>query len=82
MNQEVRETIREMLAEMLEEEPQDVGDEAHLVKELGADSMSVLELMASLEQRFDIVIRPEFFPELVTLNQSAALVERLLHENG
>ena len=79
MDDKLRSEIREIIAQLIEEEPDVVTDDAHLVTDLGADSMLVLELMATLEKRYAIVIKPESLPELVSLSKAAALVERLRH---
>jgi acyl carrier protein len=42
--------------------------------------MSVLEFMAALEKKYGVVIKPEFLPELVTLDQATALMQALLNE--
>jgi acyl carrier protein len=80
MQTTIKSEIREIIAELIEEEPEVVLDQAHLVKDLGVDSMSVLEFMAKLEKKFGVVIKPEFLPELVTLDQAAALMQTLLND--
>lgn len=78
---QIKSEIRDIIAELIEEPPDVVLDQAHLVKDLGVDSMSVLEFMAALEKKYGIVIKPEFLPELVTLDQAAALVQTLLNDH-
>jgi len=70
--------IRGIVADILEDEVDVVGIDSHLVKELGIDSMSVLEFMAALEKNYSVVIKPEYFPELITVRKAADLVGKLL----
>jgi acyl carrier protein len=49
-----------------------------LVEELGAESADVLNLVATLEDRYDIEIDEEEIPELATVADVQALVRRRL----
>ena len=82
MSADLQTEIQAMTAEILEEEPDSIEPDAHMVQDLGADSMSVLELVAMLENRYGITIAPEVFPQLVTVRGAAALVSTLLHDGG
>jgi acyl carrier protein len=48
--------IREIVAAVLEVEPDTVGDDTDFVLELGADSLSVIEVMARLESALNLRI--------------------------
>jgi acyl carrier protein len=52
--------------------------ESDLIADLGFDSMQVMETVAELEDRFDIVIPPEDIPNVRTVAQVTASVEALL----
>ncbi len=80
MSEEVATKVRSLVAVILELAPEEVGLEADLVNELGADSMTGLELMATLEKEFSIVIPPEAMPELQSVASTANLVGRILGE--
>lgn len=81
-DQNIDNEVRAMVAEILEREPDEVDPDRHLLKELGADSMMVLEFMASLETRYGVVIKPDRFPQLITVNKAAALIRGLLDEKA
>jgi acyl carrier protein len=49
-----------------------------LIADLGFDSLQVMETIAELEDRFDILIPPEDIPSARTVAQVAAAVEALL----
>lgn len=50
-----------------------------LIADLGFDSFQVLELVAELEDRFDIAIPPESVPAVRTVADVVAQVTALLH---
>lgn len=79
MLEKIQSEIRELIAEILEMDPKEIKPEAHFVRDLGADSMSALEVMATLEKKYQIVIEPENLPEMITLQQITNLVGRLLY---
>ena len=53
-----------------------------LVEELGAESADVLNLVATLEDRYEIEIEEEEIPELKTVADVCALVGRRLREGA
>ncbi len=56
INQEVKEGVRSIFAEVLGMSVQDVSDEAHFVEELGGDSLQAIELAALLEKKYQVFI--------------------------
>lgn len=82
MSDSMQDEIRGLMGEIIEVDPAAIGPDDHLVRDLGADSMAALELLAKLEQRYGIVIEPENLPELVTLGSTVALVRRLTEDSG
>ena len=54
--------------------------ESDLIADLGFDSLQVMETVAELEDRFDIVIPPEDIPNVRTVAQVTASVEALLED--
>ena len=58
----------------------DAGD--RLVEELGAESADVLNLVATLEDRYEIEIDEEEIPQLSTVADVQQLVQRRLQERG
>jgi acyl carrier protein len=75
---ELEKTVRGMVAAILEVEPDAVPADAKFVDDLGADSMSALELMARVEKHYGIVILPENLPKMRTVRQVAALAGDLV----
>jgi acyl carrier protein len=53
----------------------EVTDEKHIVDDLNADSLSVVEIIMDLEEEFDIQITDEEAEELLTVKQIKDYVE-------
>ncbi|MMZ65590.1 Acyl carrier protein [compost metagenome] len=50
------EEVKEVVAEQLNVNPDEVKEESKFVEDLGADSLDVVELIMELEEKFDIEI--------------------------
>ncbi len=77
-NINVEKDIRELIAEILETEPDKIDGNAHFVKDLGMDSMMALEILAGIEKKYRIVIPEETLPKFTDLNTTVSIVEGLL----
>ena len=84
MQESIQLIIKEMIAEITEVDSREIKIDSHLTQDLGADSMSALELMSTIEKKFQIVIAPENLPEMVTLEKVTDLVTGILslEKNG
>ena len=56
--------------------PEEIQPDAHLVEDLGMDSMMTLEILASLEKKFKIRIPEEELPKITTLNKAIELTKK------
>lgn len=77
-NINVEKDIRELVAEILETEPQEIDANAHFVKGLGMDSMMALEILAGIEKKYRIVLPEETLPKFTSLNATVNIVEGIL----
>ncbi len=75
---DVEKDIRAVVAEILETEPDQIGTDAKFVKDLGMDSMMALELLASIEKKYRIVIPEEALPKFTDLRVTVNIVEGIL----
>jgi len=82
LQESIQLTIKEMIAEITEVDSREITMDSHLIQDLGADSMSALELMSTIEKKFQIVIAPENLPEMVTLEKVTDLVTSILSMEG
>lgn len=71
----VRSEVLEIVSTILEKEPDEIKPDAHLMNDLGADSMMALEILASLEKKFRIMIPEDKLKDLTSLDNIVALVE-------
>ena len=77
-NANVAKEVRELLAEILETEPEKIKGDANFVKDLGMDSMMALEMLAAIEKKYRIVIPEESLARFTSLNHTVELVKELL----
>ena len=69
--------IRDIVAEVLEKNPQEIPIDAHLFNDLGADSMMALEILAALEKKYKIVVPEESLPKMTSLKKIVELAQSL-----
>ena len=74
----VEQDIRNLVAEILEEEPGAIQGDVQFVKDLGMDSMMALEILAGIEKKYHIAIPEEMLPQFTDLNTTIKLVKELL----
>lgn len=84
METELEREITNLVAEIIEMEPQELWDKRSLqfVEELGVDSMLSLEVLAALEKKYRIEIPEENVLDLVHLQATIDLVQRRLQESA
>ena len=76
---EIEKEIREIIAEVLETNPEEINPEARFVEDLGMDSMMALEILAAIEKKYRVVIPEDNLPKFTTLKQTMSLIEQLLY---
>lgn len=69
------EEIKDIIVEILEVEPEELGMETHFIKDLGIDSLRSLEILAVLEKKYKIKISEESMPRMINLKQVIDVVE-------
>jgi acyl carrier protein len=68
--------VKELIAEIIEQDPESIDPDAHLVEDLGMDSMMALEILASLEKRFKIKVPEEALPKITTVNRAIEITRQ------
>lgn len=68
------EKIKEILAEQLDIELEEVKDNSDIQEDLGADSLDVMDIMTEIEEEFDIEVEDE---EIENLRTPAKIEEYL-----
>ncbi len=71
------EKVREMLAKQLNLSVDKITRESDVVKDLGADSLDVVELLISLEDEYGISIPEDDIVNVKTVGDIVEMIERL-----
>ncbi len=77
---EIADRVREIIAEQLLVDVDEVTDEASFVDDLGADSLDTVELIMEFEDEFGVEIPDEDAEKVQTVGESIAYLERLVQE--
>jgi acyl carrier protein len=69
-----KESLRELVADALDVELEDVTDDALYVEDLGVDSLMGLEILVQLEKKFGVKISEKEFGEITNFGQTYSLL--------
>ena len=70
--------VREIVCQQLDVEPDQVKSETSFIDDLGADSLTVVELVLALEEEFEIEIPDEDTEKLRTFKDSVEYINAKL----
>lgn len=65
----VFEKIKEILADQLDADPEELALDTNIARDLGADSLDVVELLMSIEDEFDVQIPDEEIENIRTIGE-------------
>jgi len=71
----VSEKVKELIAEQLNKPLADVTDDKEVVKDLGADSLDIVEMLMGLEETFNITVPEEEAVNIKTVGDIVKLIE-------
>ena len=69
--------IKEILADKLDIELEDIKDDSDIQEDLEADSLDVMDIMTEIEDEFDIEVEDEAIEELRTPQKIAEYIEKV-----
>lgn len=69
------EKIKEILADNLEVEMDEIGDDSNIQEDLGADSLDVMDIMTAIEDEFDIQMEDDVIESLTTPKKIQEYIE-------
>jgi acyl carrier protein len=75
---DVEKEVKEIIAQILEVEPEKITPEAKFVEDLGMDSMMALEIVAAIEKKYKVVIPEEHLMKLANLNDVINMTQQFL----
>ncbi len=67
--------VKEMLVEKLGVAPEKVTLESEIIKDLGADSLDVVEMLLSLEENFNITVTDEQTDSIKTVKDIVDIID-------
>lgn len=70
------EKVRDIICKQLSVKPEQATEEANIAEDLGADSLDLVEILMSLEDEFGISIPDEAIPEIKTIKDVVAFIEK------
>jgi acyl carrier protein len=73
------EKLQEIIAEVLNIEPEDVTMAATFVDDLGADSLDIFQIIMGIEEEFDIEIPNEAAEQIVTVGDAVEQIKNALN---
>jgi acyl carrier protein len=75
MNQEVYEKVQEIVADLLDIDPETITPESKFQADLGADSLDLVELIMEFEERFGSEISDEDAQKITTVGEAVKYVD-------
>ncbi len=74
------EKIRQIIAGILNIDPETVTADSTFIEDLGADSLDIFQVIMGIEEEFDIEVSPEEAERVVTVEDAARLVRSAVKE--
>ena len=71
------EKIQELIAKQLNKPVSEITDEKEVVKDLGADSLDVMEMLMNLEEEFNITVPEDDAMGIKTVGDIVKLIENI-----
>lgn len=74
----VEQRVKKVVARQLKVDLEDIKDDSDFVKDLGADSMASIELVAAFEAEFDIEMDEDAALSVKTVGKAVEFIQNLL----
>ena len=76
----VEERVKNVVVQQLKIQLEDIKDDSDLVKDLGADSMASIELVAAFEAEFDIEMDEDAALSVKTVSKAVDFIQNILEQ--
>lgn len=70
--------VKELLSKLTGLEPAEIGDDDDLVKDLGIDSLKIIEIATNIERTYQVTVKDSQLMSLRTVKDAANLLRELL----
>lgn len=74
----IADKVRDVIADQLMVDLEEITDEASFVEDLGADSLDTVELIMEFEDEFGVEIADEDAEKILTVSEAIAYISKLL----
>ncbi len=78
ISDEIKKEVKKKISEITEVSEDKLNEDAKFVEDLGVDSMMALEIVASIEKKYRIVIPEGDIPKISSLKDVYGLLEKKL----
>ncbi len=82
MNENLELEVKEMLSKLTGLEPSEIGDDDDLFKDLGIDSLKVIEIATQIERQYQVVVKDSQLMKLRTVKDAANFLRELLEKKN
>lgn len=80
MTDNVEKEIIAIISDVSGFEPEEIKPETNFFKDLEIDSIKAIEITVAIEKKFKISVRDEDVPNITTIKEAVALVNKLMEE--
>lgn len=80
MSEDITERVKAVTAAMLKVDPESVTPESHFVRDLGAESIQSIELVAAFEVEFDVEMDQDEALSVKTVADAIAYITTVVQE--
>lgn len=73
------EKLKQIIADVLNVDPEEINMETTFVDDLGADSLDVFQIIMGIEEEFDIEIPAEDAEKITTVEEAVNLIRKAIN---
>lgn len=78
----VAERVKTVTAKILKLDPKDISDTADFVRDLGAESLQSIELVAAFEEEFGIEMNEDEALQVKTIDKAVSFIQKVMDGQG
>lgn len=82
MPENIEQSVKQLIANVIGREPEELKPEANFWKDLGVDSIKAIEITVALERQFKISVRDEQIPRIATVGDAINIVKQALEKKA